>query len=343
MHTGNTINLPAMLSVVLLTIILAGGMKMSSVVINSLVVTKLIVVIMFIFGGIKYADSANLSPFTPFGVDGIFHGALTVFFAYIGFDAVSTTAQEAKNPQRDLPIGILGSLSICTILYVAVCLVLSSLLPFSDIPENAPVASAFLAAGGPSWYGTILALGSLAGLISVLMVMMIGQPRIFRSMAFDGLFPQSFAYIHPKTNTPVVTTMMTGGVTAIASAFLPIDILANLTSIGTLLAFLLVSLAVIILRIREPERERPFKVPGGKIGGFVFPSLSVAIILLLIVKGGSTSTLFRVIAWLSLGLVVYFTYGFWNSKLRHPEKWSRVDGEAGVVGKEAVVDKLQDA
>ncbi|KAI9339762.1 amino acid/polyamine transporter I [Zopfochytrium polystomum] len=319
--TGNKFDIPAFVGTILITILLASGVKMSSVVVNILVVTKLVIVLMFIFGGIKYTNSANLTPFMPFGADGVFRGSITVFFAYIGFDAVSTTAQEAKNPQRDLPIGILSSLAICTVLYIAVCLVLATLLPYSQIPNEAAVANALIDAGGPKAFGGILAFGALAGLTSVMMVMMIGQPRIFRAMAHDGLFPESFAYIHPKTRTPIVTTVITGSVTAIASGFLPIDVLANLTSVGTLVAFLLAAVAVIVLRIREPERARPFAVPGGRIGGFVWPLLSIAAIIVVLIKGGTTQTLLRVVIWLAIGLVVYFSHGFWWSKHRHPEKW----------------------
>ncbi|KAI9324405.1 amino acid/polyamine transporter I, partial [Zopfochytrium polystomum] len=313
--TGYAFNIPAFVGTIVLTIILASGVKLTAVVVNVLVVVKVIIVLMFIFGGIKYTNGANLQPFSPYGGDGIFKGAITVFFAYIGFDAVSTTAQEAQNPQRDMPIGIIGSLAICTVLYVAVCLVLSSLLPYTKISVDAPVASAIVDAGGPSWFGTILALGALAGLTSVMMVSLIGQPRIFRAMAYDGLFPKAIAYIHPKTKTPVVTTCITGIITAFCGGLLPIDVLANLTSIGTLLAFLLAAVAVIVLRIREPERERPFKVPGGVIGGYVWPLLAIASIIVLIIKGGTTATVLRVVIWLAIGLVVYFCYGFWFSKL----------------------------
>ncbi|KAI9339764.1 amino acid/polyamine transporter I [Zopfochytrium polystomum] len=314
-------DIPAFVGTILITILLASGVKMSSVVVNVLVLTKLAIVLMFIFGGIKYTNSANLTPFMPFGADGVFRGSITVFFAYIGFDAVSTTAQEAKNPQRDLPIGILASLAICTVLYIAVCLVLSTLLPYYNIPEEAAVANALIDAGGPKAFGGILAFGALAGLTSVMMVMMIGQPRIFRAMAHDGLFPESFAYIHPKTRTPIVTTLITGSITAVAAGMLPIDVLANLTSVGTLVAFLLAAVAVIVLRIREPERERPFAVPGGRIGGFAWPLISIAAIIVVLIKGGTTQTLLRVAIWLAVGIVVYFSHGFWWSKLRHPEKW----------------------
>ncbi|KAJ1539236.1 hypothetical protein HK405_013096, partial [Cladochytrium tenue] len=319
--TGSSFNVPAFMIVIVLTIILASGVKLSAYVVNVLVVVKVIVVIMFIFGGAKYANGANLQPFSPYGGDGIFRGTVTVFFAYIGFDAVSTTSQEAANPQRDIPIGIIGSLTICTVLYISVCLVLSSLLPYTEIPVDASVPASLLKAGGPEWLTVILALGGLAGLTSVMMVSMIGQPRIFRAMAHDGLFPKAIAYIHPKTKVPVTTTLICGALTAVASGILPIEVLANLTSIGTLLAFLLSALAVIILRIREPERERPFKMPFGKIGGFFWPIATIAMIFLLFIKGQTSATGERVGIWLAIGLVFYFSFGFWWSKHRHPEKW----------------------
>ncbi|KAJ3093044.1 hypothetical protein HDU96_002546 [Phlyctochytrium bullatum] len=303
--TGFYFNMPAFLVIMILTVLHAYGIKQSTWVVSTMVGVKIVVILMFIFGGIKYTNSANLQPFTPFGFDGIFRGAIIVFFAYIGFDDVSTTALEARNPSRDMPIGIIGSLSICTVLYIAVCLVLCTLSPYTEIPKAAPVATAFVNAGGPQWVGTLLAFGALCGLTSVLMVTMIGQPRIFRAMAYDCLFPNIFAYINPKTGTPVTTTLVSG----------------VLSSVGTFFAFFLVSAAVIFLRIREPERHRPYKIPCGKIGAFVFPILSMASILVLLAKGGTTATVLRVFIWMAIGLVVYFSYGFWCSKLRHPQKW----------------------
>ncbi|KAJ1566343.1 hypothetical protein HK405_010181 [Cladochytrium tenue] len=337
--TGYSFNVAAFFVTIGLTIILASGVKLSASVINALVVVKVIIVVMFIFGGIKYTNSANLQPFSPYGGDGIFKGTITVFFAYIGFDAVSTTAQEAKNPQRDLPIGIIGSLAICTVLYIAVCLVLTSMLPYQEIPIQASVANAFTKAGGPAWFGVILALGALAGLTSVMMVMLTGQPRIFRAMAHDGLFPKFIAYIHPKTKTPIVTTVITGSITAVAAGVLPIDVLANLTSVGTLLAFLLSAIAVIILRIREPERERPFKVPFGVVGGYLFPILTIGTIILVFAKGSTQATGERVGIWLAIGLVFYFCFGFWFSKHRHPERWAAEDLPQATPDEEFVVAK----
>ncbi|KAI9351616.1 amino acid permease-domain-containing protein [Zopfochytrium polystomum] len=318
--TGHSFNIPAFAGTILLTVILASGVKLTAIVVNVLVVVKVIITIMFIFGGIKYANSANYQPFTPYGGDGIFKGAVTVFFAYIGFDAVSTTAQEAQNPQRDMPIGIIGSLAVCTVLYVAVCLVLSALLPYQDIPVDAPVANSIVQAGGPAWFGTILALGALAGLTSVMM------PS-----------PTSTQKPKPRSSPPLIT----GAFTAVCAGLLPIDVLANLTSIGTLLAFLVSALAVIVLRIREPHRERPFRVPFGTVGGFLWPALAIASIITLMVKGGTVETVLRVLIWLAIGLVIYFTFGFWNSKLRHPEKWDPADLPPSVTSRVDVVDGMK--
>ncbi|KAI8799460.1 amino acid/polyamine transporter I [Cladochytrium replicatum] len=319
--TGAYINVAAFVGTIVMTAILAAGVKLSSYVVNVFVVIKVIIVLMFIFAGIKWANPANYQPFTPYGFEGVFNGAIIVFFAYIGFDAVSTTAQEARNPKKDLPIGIIASLGICTILYIATCLVLTSLLPYNQIPLKASVAAAFVLAGGPAWFGVILALGALAGLTSVMMVSLLGQPRIFQAMANDGLFPQIFAKVSPKSGVPVFTTWFSGIVCAVLAAVLPIDVLANLTSVGTLFAFFLVSIAIPILRWKEPERERGFKIPGGFIGSLIFSVISCGLIIVLLVFGGTTATVIRVFVWLAIGLVVYFSFGFRYSKLRHPEKW----------------------
>ncbi|KAI8799554.1 amino acid/polyamine transporter I [Cladochytrium replicatum] len=322
--TGAYVNVAAFVGTIAMTAVLASGVKLSSYVVNVFVVIKIIVVLMFIFAGIKFINPANYQPFTPYGFEGVFNGAIIVFFAYIGFDAVSTTAQEARNPKKDLPIGIIASLFICTVLYIATCLVLTGLLPYNQIPLQASVSKAFVLAGGPAWFGVVLALGALAGLTSVMMVTLLGQPRIFQAMANDGLFPQIFAKINPKTGTPVFTTWFSGIICAILAAVLPIDVLANLTSVGTLFAFFLVSIAIPILRWREPERERGFKIPGGFIGSLIFSIISAGLIIVLLAFGGTAATVVRVFVWLAIGLVVYFIYGFRYSKLRHPERWGAV-------------------
>ncbi|CAN0475793.1 unnamed protein product, partial [Phaeothamnion confervicola] len=208
-------------------------------------------------------------PFIPenagpgkFGIDGIFRGAASVFFAYIGFDAVSTAAQETKNPQKDLPIGILGSLTICTILYIIVSLILTGVVHYTQLNVPHPVGLGAHATG-LVWLETLVELGAIAGLSSVMVVMLMGQPRVFFSMANDGLFPKGAAKVHPKYGTPYVTTIITGCMCAVGGGLLPIDILAELCNIGTLFAFVLVCIGVMILRIKRPELERGFRVPGG--------------------------------------------------------------------------------
>ncbi|KAI8851006.1 amino acid/polyamine transporter I [Chytridium lagenaria] len=294
--TGSYFNVPAFLGIILLTIILAFGIRQSSWVVSVFVVVKLVVIVMFLLGGIKFANGANLTPFMPFGFDGAFRGSII----------------EAKNPQRDMPIGIIGSLTVCTVLYIAVCVMLCSLRPYDLIQVKAPVATAFVDAGGPQWGRYPPRLWCLVW--SYLCAY--GHPHrsapYLRAMAFDGLFPSSFAYISPKTGTPVVTTLFSGFFAAVPCCF-PLSVPSLPSSLS--------SAAVIILRIREPERHRPYKIPGGKIGAFLFPSLSMAMIILLLVKGSTKETVIRVFAWMGMGLIVYFSYGFWWSKHRHPQKW----------------------
>jgi APA family basic amino acid/polyamine antiporter len=234
-----------------------------------------------------------------------------VFFAYIGFDAVSTAAQETRNPQRDLPIGILGSLAVCTVLYIAVSLILTGVVSYKRLSVPHPIALG-VEATGQLWLATAVEIGAIAGLSSVMLVMLLGQPRIFFAMANDGLFPAGAAKIHPHFGTPYVTTIITGVVCAVAGGVLPIDILAELTSIGTLFAFVLVSIGVMILRLRRPDLPRAFKAPGGP---FVVPVLG-ALTSGLLMYTATTATIIRLFVWMAVGLAVYFGYGRKGSKLR---------------------------
>jgi APA family basic amino acid/polyamine antiporter len=262
---------------------------------------------------------SNWTPYVPenegtfgrYGISGILQGATTVFFAYIGFDAVSTAAQEAKNPKRDLPIGILGSLAICTVLYIAVSAILTGVVPYKDLNIAHPVALGAERAG-IGWLRTFIEVGAIAGLSSVMLVMLMGQPRIFFSMARDGLLPAAAAKIHPKYGTPHITTAITGVVCAVAGGLLPIDILGELCSIGTLFAFVLVCLGVMILRLKRPDLERKFRVPGG---AFVVPLLG-ALTAGLLMYTATTHTIERLFIWMALGLVIYFLYGRKHSVLR---------------------------
>jgi APA family basic amino acid/polyamine antiporter len=296
-----------------------------------MVVVKLIVVLVVIFAGIKFINPANYSPFIPpqeggkFGFQGIIKGAASVFFAYIGFDSVSTVAQEAKNPQKDLPIGIVGSLLICTVIYIAVCVVITGMVNYKDIDVSAPIAVAFQETGMP-WLVLFIDVGALAGLTSVILNLMIGQPRIFQSMAADGLFPRSFGQVSAKRGTPYVATLTTGIVCAIFASLLPVDFLANLTSVGTLFAFSFVSLSVIFLRITDPDLPRAFKVPGiyKDFGGFFIPFLNLLGCIYLLANQ-SLQNAIRVLIWMLLGLVMYAFYGYRNSKLQ--QKMDRLESE----------------
>jgi APA family basic amino acid/polyamine antiporter len=317
--TGAIINLPAVLITLFVTAILVVGIKESARFNSVIVVIKVAVVLLFIAAATPFIRTENWHPFIPqntgvfgrFGISGILQGATMVFFAYIGFDAVSTAAQETRNPRRELPIGILGSLIICTVLYISVSLILTGVVHYSKLSVPHPIAVG-IAATGVHWLETAVEIGAIAGLSSVMVVMLLGQPRIFFSMAVDGLLPPFAAKVHPRFGTPHITTITTGLVCAVAGGLLPIDILGELTSIGTLFAFVLVSLGVMILRLKRPDIPRSFRVPGGP---FVIPILGA------LFSGGlmytaTTHTLIRLFVWMAIGLVIYFSYSRKHSKLR---------------------------
>jgi APA family basic amino acid/polyamine antiporter len=317
--TGAVVNLPAMLIVLAVTTILVLGIKESARFNGIIVLVKVAVVLMFIVAAAPFVRTENWVPFIPpnqgpfgrFGISGILQGGTMVFFAYIGFDAVSTAAQETKNPQRNLPIGILGSLAICTVLYIAVALILTGVVHYTKLSVPHPIALG-IAATGIRALETAVEIGAIAGLSSVMLVLLLGQPRIFFSMARDGLLPPVAARVHPRFGTPHVTTMVTGSVCALAGGLLPIDILGELTSIGTLFAFVLVSLGVMILRLRRPDIPRSFKVPGGPylvpIGGALTSGL--------LMYTATTHTILRLFGWMAAGLLVYFFYSVRHSVLR---------------------------
>lgn len=316
--TGALINLPAILIVFIITALLYRGIKESANFNNLVVIVKLSVIALFILFGWQYIHAENWTPFIPenngtfghFGTSGIFRASAVIFFAYIGFDAVSTAAQEAKNPQKDMPWGILGSLMICTIVYILVALVMTGIAPYSELNTAAPIAVAIDKAGaGLAWLSPFIKLGAIAGLSSVILVMLMGQTRVFYSMANDGLFFSPFSKVHEKFKTPYVATLITGGIAMIACGLLPISILGELVSIGTLLAFMIVCLGILILRYKHPEYVRPFKTP-------LFP---VVPILGIICCGGVMlflNTIIFIIAgsWLLIGLVIYYFYGRKNAK-----------------------------
>src|SRR5215211_8730826 len=268
--THGVINVPAMILVALMTALLVIGIKESARFNNVIVIVKMAIVLLVIGFGFMYVNSDNWHPFVPentgtfgqYGWSGIVRGAAVIFFAYIGFDAVSTAAQEAKNPQRDMPIGILGSLAICTVLYILMALVMTGLTSYKNLNVPHPVFVAIDAAGPAlKWLTYFINIGAIMGLASVVLVMLMGQPRIFFSMSRDGLLPAVFGKVHPKFRTPYTTTIVTGIVCALIAGLFPIGLLGELVSIGTLLAFVIVSAGIIVLRRKSPDLPRPFRTP----------------------------------------------------------------------------------
>jgi APA family basic amino acid/polyamine antiporter len=313
------LNVPAMLLVVALTTLLVIGIKESARFNNIIVVVKVAIVLLVIGFGIKYVNTANWTPFIPanlgefgqFGWSGVFRASGVIFFAYIGFDAVSTAAQEAKNPQKDLPIGILGSLAICTVLYIAMALVMTGMAHYTELNVPHPVFVAIQKAGPAlAWLGYLVNIGAIAGLASVVLVMLMGQPRIFYSMSRDGLLPAVFGKVHPKFQTPYIATIITGTVAALVAGLFPIGLLGELVSIGTLLAFVIVSAGILVLRYRSPELVRPFRTPLVPL----VPILSI-IICGLMMYWLPADTWLRLIIWMAIGLAIYFLYGRSHSKL----------------------------
>jgi basic amino acid/polyamine antiporter, APA family len=304
------VHVPAFAIVMLITALLLQGAKESVTANNIMVVIKLLALGLFIAVGITHINTANLHPFAPNGFSGIHQGAAIVFFAYIGFDAISTAAEETKNPQRNLPIGILGGLAICTFIYVIVGFVLTGMVPYKELAVADPLARALQLAGFNA-VGWIVALGAAVSMSAVLLVFQYGQPRIFFAMARDGLLPQWAAKIHPRTKIPFITTLFTGIFVALWSLVGDAGETYDLTNIGTLFAFMLVSIGVLVLRYKEPDRPRPFKVP------FVWPvTILSAAGCIFIMKGLPHQAWERFGYWLVLGLLLYFVYGYQHSRLR---------------------------
>ena len=321
-NPGGVLNVPAVLLVLVMTTLLVIGIKESARFNNVIVFIKVAIVFLVIGFGFMFVNSANWHPFIPentgsfgnYGWSGIVRGAGVVFFAYIGFDAVSTAAQEAKNPQRDMPIGMLGSLAFCTVLYILMALVMTGLAHYTELNVPHPVDVALAKAGpGLAWLNYLVDVGAIAGLASVVLVMLMGQPRIFFAMARDGLLPAVFGRVHPRFRTPYVTTILTGAVAATVAGFFPIALLGELVSIGTLFEFVVVSAGVLVLRRREPNRVRPFKTP-------LVPLVPILGILICgyMMYGLPSDTWIRLAVWLVLGLVIYFAYGRTHSRIGNP-------------------------
>jgi APA family basic amino acid/polyamine antiporter len=317
--TGAVLNVPAMVIVAVITILLIIGISESATFNDFVVVIKLTVVLLFIGFGIGYIHKENWEPFIPppagtgkYGWDGIVRGAGVIFFAYIGFDAVSTAAQETKNPQRDMPIGILGSLAICTVLYITVALVLTGIVKYTQLNVPDPIAVGINAAGpGLAWLRPVVKIGAIAGLSSVILVMLLGQPRIFYSMSKDGLLPPVFSVVHKRFRTPWLASLITGVAAMAFAGLLPIGLLGELVSIGTLLAFAIVCAGVLVLRYTDPSRARPFRTPW-------VPFVPIAGILacFYLMAGLPVDTWARLIIWMAIGLAIYFLYGRRHSKVQ---------------------------
>ena len=314
------INLPALVIVLLVSALLVIGIKESADTNTLMVAIKAIVLVVFVVAGASYVNRNNLTPFIPpntgtfgeFGWSGVLRGAGVMFFAYIGFDAVSTAAQEAKNPARDMPIGILSSLAICTVIYILVAIVLIGIVPYRELMVADPLAVG-IDATGLRWLSPIIKIAALFGLFSTMLVNLLAQTRIFYSMSRDGLLPPVFATVHERFRTPHVSTIMTGTIIALVAALTPIGVLGQLVSIGTLLAFFLVCIGVIILRRTAPDISRPFRTPAVPL----VPILG-AIICLAQMVGLPLATWERLVIWLAAGLVLYFTYSYRSSRVLRP-------------------------
>ena len=328
--TGSVLDLPGILIAVLVTWVLVIGIKESATFNTAMVAIKVAIVLFVIGVGSFYVNPANWHPFAPYGYTGIsffghtlfgqtdaggqplgvLAGAAVIFFAYIGFDSVSTHAEEAKNPSRDVPIGIISSLIICTVLYIAVAAILTGMVPYNEINIETPVSDAFRRAGLP-WARFLISVGAMMGITSVLLVMMLSQPRVWLAMARDGLFPESFfGAIHEKYRTPWKATLLTGVIVSIGAALLPLRILADLTNIGTLFAFVVVCAAVLIMRAKHPEAKRPFRAP-------FYPAVPILGIItgMILMFSLAKENWYRLIVWLALGFIIYFAYGRKHSVL----------------------------
>jgi APA family basic amino acid/polyamine antiporter len=325
-HTTAIFNLPAVIIVFLVTTLLVVGIRESASFNNIIVFVKLAVILVFIGGAVLAVQTSNWQPFIPsntgqfghFGPSGVLMGAGVVFFAYIGFDAVSTAAQEARNPQRDMPIGIIGSLLVCTVLYILVSGIATGVVPYRQLDVPDPIALAADRAGMGRWMSIAIKLGAIAGLSSVILVMLFGQSRVLWAMSRDGLLPPFVYHVHPRFRTPWVTSILTGLVVAFFAAVFTVREAGSLCSIGTLLAFVIVSVGILVLRIRHPELKATFRVPAV---WFVAPAGAISALVLML--GLPWPTWRRLIVWFLIGIVLYFCYGYHYSKLAQKDKPGR--------------------
>jgi APA family basic amino acid/polyamine antiporter len=317
--TGALVNLPAVLIILVLGAILYIGVRESSTANTIMVAVKVAVIAVFIVAGFAYVDAANWTPFIPantgtfgeFGWSGVLQGAGIIFFSYVGFDAASTTARETRNPQRDVPLGILAALAISAVLYVGMAAVMTGMVPYQQLNAAAPVAVALDAHPELAWLGGLVKLGAIIGMTSVILMSLLGQPRIFLAMSEDGLLPPAMRKVHPTYRTPHVATVWTVALAALFAGLFPLNVLGELISIGILLAFTAVCIGVLVLRYTRPDAPRPFRVPFAR----------VTCILGAVICGGMTyflpaDTWWRLVVWTALGFSIYAAYGYRHSKLR---------------------------
>ncbi len=322
------VNILALAIVAFITMVLVWGIRESASFNFWMVGIKLIVLGFFVIVSFKFVKPEHWTPFAPNGMRGIFSGAAVVFFAYIGFDAVSTTAEEAKNPKRDMPIGIIGSLIVCTLIYGLVAAVFTGMIPYPALTgalateQAEPLTLAMKYVQMPGWMVGVVALGSVIAHTAVLLVFQLGQPRIFFAMSRDGLLPKLFSKVHPKYGTPHVSTIITGVGVGVVALFTTLEDMVDLTNIGTLFAFFLVCVGIIILRVKDPHRERPFRVPFGILIPLLGAISCVGLAIYLPPKSWE-----RFFLWLAIGLVFYFIYGYRHSRLRHPGHVHKVPPE----------------
>lgn len=317
--TGAIVNLPAVAIIIAVSAVCYRGITHSAMVNNIVVAIKLTVILLFLAFSVQFVDPSNWSPFIPpvdaqgaYGWGGVARAASIVFFAYIGFDAVSTAAQETKNPQRDMPIGILGSLVICTLLYIVMSAVLTGMMPYTQLGTAKPVATALEAYPSLLWLKTLVEIGAIAGLSSVILVMLMAQPRIFYAMSSDGLIPKLLGRVHPKHHTPYMGTIIVGFVATILGGLLPIGVLGDLVSMGTLLAFATVCIGVLVLRYTRPELQRAFRVPMPWVVCPLGAAACLYLFSLAFIDNWHWMTI-----WIAAGLLIYFVYGRRHSKLRN--------------------------